>query len=167
MGIRKTTALKRGLNVLIVLLAAGLILALSMLSVYKKMGLTLCTVNGTSMEPTLSDGARLLLNPEKEMERFDIAVFQDGGRYLVKRVVGFPGDDVTVLDGNLFVNGEMYHEPYLDEDHTKKFREQDFKVHVPEGQYFALGDNRDKSLDSRNIGMIESSQFVGVAIFGF
>lgn len=116
------------------------------------------------MVPTIPEGTTLLLNPEREVERFDIVVFKDEGRYLIKRMIGLPGDTVTVMDGKLWVNGDLYEEPYLTDAYTEQFKGQDFKVSVPEGQYFALGDNRDGSFDSRSIGMITKDQFVGTAI---
>ena len=168
-GMEETNVVKAEKGMLDVLIGALAILILAVASalfVWKQTGLSICTVQGVSMEPTISQGTRLLLYPEKDVSRFDIVVFRDPqGRYVIKRMVGLPGDMVTVLDGTLFINGEHYEEPYLDDAHTRLFRCYDFKAVVPEGQYFALGDNRDESLDSRAAGMISKDQLVGVAIF--
>lgn len=158
---------KRSLTGLIILLIIILLFILSAFTVYKGMGLTLCVVSGNSMSPTIEDEAILLLNPKKELERFDILVFEEDDKYMLKRLIGLPGDTVTVMDGHLFVNGDLYHEPYLDEDYCKNFKEQDFKITVPDRQYFLLGDNRDGSFDSRQIGMIDKDQIVGTGIFVF
>lgn len=145
------------LTALIILLAGGII-------AYRQMGLIVCAVQGESMVPTIGNRMTLLLNPGKEVERFDIVVFKEDGNYILKRMVGLPGDDVTVMDGKLFINGKLYEEPYLDDDYCQSFQEQDFKVRVPEGEYFALGDNRDASFDSRSAGTVQENQLVGVAI---
>lgn len=152
---------------MIALLSVLILMAAAALFVFKGTGLTVCEVHGKSMLPTIKEESTLLLNPKKTVERFDIVVFQNEGRYVIKRVIGLPGDDVTVLDGNLFVNGTLYKESYIQDAYSEEFREQDFKVRVPEGQYFLLGDNRDGSFDSRNIGMVDKDQFVGTAILVF
>lgn len=145
------------LTTLALFLASGIFTVFSM-------GLTVCTVQGTSMEPTIMDGTVMLLNPQKEVSRFDIAVFKENGSYIIKRVVGLPGDTVTVLDGHLFVNGELYNEPYVDLDYSQEFSQESFKVEVPEGSYYVLGDNRDGSFDSRETGTIPAEDVTGVAI---
>lgn len=145
------------LTTLVLFLASGIFTVFSM-------GLTVCTVQGTSMEPTIMDGTVMLLNPQKEVSRFDIAVFKENGSYIIKRVVGLPGDTVTVLDGHLFVNGELYNEPYVDLDYSQEFSQESFKVEVPEGSYYVLGDNRDGSFDSRETGTIPAEDVTGVAI---
>lgn len=145
------------LTVLALFLASGIFTVFSM-------GLTVCTVQGTSMEPTVTNGSVVLLNPQKEVERFDIAVFEEDGNYIIKRVVGLPGDTITVLDGHLFVNGELYNEPYVDLDYSQEFSQESFKVEVPEGSYYVLGDNRDGSFDSRETGTIPEGDLTGVAI---
>ena len=93
----------------------------------------------------------LLLNPEKEVERFDIAVFDDGSEYVIKRIIGLPGDEVTVLDGHLFVNDELYNEPYVDMDYSTEFANESLRWwfrKIP----IRVRDNRDGSFDSREPG---------------
>lgn len=146
------------LTVLTMLIVSGIFTFLSM-------DLSFCTVHGDSMMPTIKNGAVLLLNPEKEVERFDIAVFDDGSEYVIKRIIGLPGDEVTVLDGHLFVNDELYNEPYVDMDYSTEFANESFKVVVPEDSYFVLGDNRDGSFDSREAGVVPDYAITGVAIW--
>src|SRR5688572_815248 len=78
-----------------------------------QLGFAFSVVNGTSMEPTLQDGDRLFINKfyflVNTPHRKDVVTFEDPqqeGRYLVKRVVGIPGDTVEVRDGTLYVNGK-------------------------------------------------------------
>lgn len=84
---------------------------------------------------------------------------------LVKRVIGLPGDEVDIRDGNVYVNGKK-----LEESYTKGItfaRETQFPVKVPEGQYIVMGDNREVSKDSRSFGAIDRKQIEGKALFRF
>lgn len=155
---------RRLMTLFIIFLTILIIVVAGSIIAYRQMGLRVCQVQGVSMVPTIADKTTLLLHPGKPIERFDIVVFKEGGRYVLKRMVGLPGDDVTVMDGKLFINGELYPEPYLHADYCQTFDDHDFKVHVPEGEYFALGDNRDGSFDSRNAGTVQKDQIVGTAI---
>lgn len=151
------------LVICITVLTAAIMLIGAMLLVFEVMDLKSCTVQGESMMPTVADGTKLLLNPKKEVERFDIVVYEQEGRNILKRVIGLPGDTVAVLDGKLFINKELYPETYLNRDLCANFGEVDFKVHIPEGEYFLMGDNRDASVDSRDEGTIPKDWIIGVA----
>jgi signal peptidase I len=134
-----------------------------------RLNFTLVKVDGPSMQPTLDDGQFILLKKEK-VNRFDIAVFKerltDGGesKNIVKRVIGLPGDKVTVIDGVLYINDVKYEEKYLDEKRIAQFKLVNFDTIVPEGHYFVLGDNRDVSQDSRAVGNFTESSLMGVRI---
>ncbi|MDZ5713043.1 signal peptidase I [Jeotgalibacillus haloalkalitolerans] len=131
-------------------------------------------VEGVSMQPTLQDGNKLVINKigytVGDFDRFDVIVFHASeSEDYVKRVIGLPGDEISYEDDQLYINGEYYEEPYLEE-----FREDgkrltgDFtleeltgETEVPEGQLFVLGDNRENSLDSRIFGFIDQDSVVG------
>lgn len=131
-------------------------------------------VEGVSMQPTLQDGNKLVINKIGyqigDFDRFDVIVFHaNESEDYVKRVIGLPGDEVAYEDDKLYINGEYYEEPYLEE-----FKEEgkrltgDFtleeltgETEVPEGQLFVLGDNREQSLDSRIFGFIDQDSVVG------
>ena len=134
---------------------------------FRVLGLRICIVQGHSMDPTLVSGERLLLNPSTEPEFGDIAVFRYGDGYIVKRVIGLPGDEVEAQEGELTVNGTAYREDYLDPSLCRKFPDASFDVFVGEGEYFVLGDNRDNSRDSRVFGCLPEDAYLGVAIFHF
>ena len=129
--------------------------------------LILLQVNGSSMMPTLADGEIVILRQTKEIEKGDIIGFYYGGKILLKRVTGSAGDEIDIdQEGNVYVNGSMLKEPYLQGKSLGKC-ELDFPYVVPEGMTFVLGDNRAISIDSRNkkIGCVEKGQFVGKVVF--
>lgn len=120
-------------------------------------------VRGDSMDSTLQSGDVMLLNrlqfKRYGVKRFDIVVVDDHDTYIIKRIIGLPGDIVEIKDERLIINGEEFDEYYLDEGtHTD-----DFIVEVPHGYYYILGDNREESLDSRILGPIKEKQIRGIA----
>ena len=127
----------------------------------------LVRVNGNSMEPALLDGDVLFVLQTKELNKGDIAGFYYGGKVLLKRTIGDPGDIIEIdREGNVSVNGEELEEPYLTEKNLGKC-ELEFPYEVPEELTFVLGDNRAVSIDSRikAIGCIEEDQILGKAVF--
>jgi signal peptidase I len=90
-------------------------------------------------------------------ERGDIAIFDEHGVQLVKRVVAIGGDRLGLFAGKLWLNGRAVAEPYLKTDAGS-----DFALHtVPPGCFFALGDNRGNSMDSRSYGDVPVSALTG------
>ena len=131
-----------------------------------------------SMLPTLEVQDRFLANKFvyrfTDPERGDIVVFQAvepnaEGEFdiLVKRVAGLPGDTVQVQGGTLFVNGRPQNEPYLNTDVVPDVNSPFGPVKVPEGTFFALGDNRGNSLDSRFYGFVPMENLKGEAFLRF
>lgn len=126
-------------------------------------------VNQTSMYPTLHDKDIMLLNKIgyrfKDIERFDIVVFQYEGEYLIKRVIGLPGENIEYKGNNLYVNGKKVEENFTKE-RTSDFQLEELGTNkVPEDSYFVVGDNRINSKDSRSIGFISKEQIVGKSHF--
>lgn len=134
---------------------------------------TLTRVEGISMEPTLHTGDRVLewklFKYFKEPNRHDIVVIKgektNGDNY-IKRLIGFPGDVIDIIDGYVYLNGALLDEPYLD-----RLTSEQNGNHwvVPEGCYFVMGDNREggNSFDSRSFGPIEKSYLQGKAVIRF
>lgn len=157
-----------------------------------------------SMERTLLVGDFLLVNkvmyasggiwqklmPYEEVQRGDVVVFHfplDPAQPLVKRVVGLPGDHLRIQGGNVFVNGQQLHEPYVvfEPSYPDLFHEQfpspvysdpgvdpqwwkemkhlvnNGELIVPPNQYFVLGDNRNHSRDSRYWGFVPRKNMMG------
>lgn len=155
------------LSVLMAILAILCLCTGAAIVAYKSTGLRFCTVDGHSMDDTLFDGEQLVLNPSAEPGFGDIIVFEYGGSYLIKRVIGMPGDTVAVVKGILYVNNVRYDEGYLSPEHISKFKDNSFMVTVGEGEYFVMGDNRDDSRDGRSFGCIPQDSVIGVAIWHF
>lgn len=88
----------------------------------------------------------------------------DRKEYLVKRVIGIPGDFIEVQGHKLYVNGEMADEPYIDTE----IQDPDFSgLTVEKGNYFVMGDNRHAgaSKDSRYFGTVPQKSIVGKAVY--
>ncbi|MEK5077948.1 signal peptidase I [Solibacillus sp. FSL W7-1436] len=138
-------------------------------------------VDGSSMMPTYEDGDRVIINKFSKqisgIERFEVIVFEAPiGEDYIKRVVGLPGDSISYENDILYINGEVFEEPYLDEykekltDHaplTYNFNLESLTGYeeIPEGYLFVLGDNRRKTTDSRdpNVGLVPMDKVLGTA----
>ncbi|MCR5481264.1 MAG: signal peptidase I [Clostridia bacterium] len=130
-------------------------------------------VKESSMEPTLYANNYLFLSKQSytfsEPERGDIVVFHtslttaDGKeKLLIKRVIGLPGDEISISEGQVYINGEAINEPYIKDGFTPGYVE---PLVVPEDSLFVMGDNRVVSIDSRSetVGCIKISAIVGKA----
>ena len=128
-------------------------------------------VDGHSMEPTLSDGDNLIVEKLtyrfRDPERYDIIVFpyqHAENTYYIKRIIGMPGEEVQIIDGVVYINGEK-----LDEHYGAEIMENAGIAAVPiqlgEDEYFVLGDNRNHSSDSReaSVGVLTRDQLIGRA----
>lgn len=122
-------------------------------------------VSGDSMNDTLNDNDILLLKKyDKSYDRFDIIVFKYQNSKLVKRIIGLPGETVKYKDGKLYINDEEINDEFslITRDFDLSYL--DIEI-IPEGYYFVLGDNRNKSSDSRMIGLVSKEQIEGVTNF--
>lgn len=136
-------------------------------------------VSGQSMEPTLQDGDSLLIEKVSyrfsSPKRFDIIVFpyQYGdNQFFIKRIIGLPGESIRIdIDGNIYVDGEILKEGYGAEVILDPGRAET-EVVLGEDEYFVMGDNRNHSMDSRDIsvGSINKADITGrafIRIFPF
>jgi signal peptidase I len=123
-------------------------------------------VEGQSMEPTLEDQDRLIVNKLVyrigEPRRNDVVMLYyplNPNKSFVKRVIGEPGDDVYITDGRVYVNGI----PLKDDFIPAKFRSHDEygPIRVKEGHYFVMGDHRNNSSDSRMWGEVPKMYILG------
>lgn len=132
-------------------------------------------VRETSMMPTLQEYNFLFLSKQAynfgEPKHNDIIVFhtklktQTGSeKMLIKRVIGLPGDTVTIEDGGVFIDGEEQDQSFTMDGYTSGYVKD---MVVPEGELFVMGDNRQNSIDSRdpNVGLVKIDDVYGKAIF--
>lgn len=86
------------------------------------------------------------------------------GEYIIKRVVGVPGDRIEIREGQVYRNGVRIYESYLNSHLWAEVMDA-VDVTVPEGHIYVMGDNRDDSTDSRVIGFIEADCVFGKVLF--
>lgn len=129
---------------------------------------TIQQIIGTSMEPTYNSQDVVVLNKLHyrlfNKKRFDVVSFEyDSTKYLIKRVIGLPGDKIEYKDNVLYINGKATKEEFLDKNiKTENFSLADLGYdEIPKGHYLLLGDNRENSLDSREIGLIKDKEIMG------
>lgn len=132
-------------------------------------------IKGASMEPNFHDGEYLITDKLtyrfKEPQRGDVIVFEApeaAGEEYIKRIVGLPGETISVHDGSFYINGEKLDEPYLPDSIFTKgvlFLKNDEERLIPQGNYFVAGDNRGSSSDSRYWGPITKDKITGRAFF--
>lgn len=116
-------------------------------------------VNGTSMNPTLNNKDIMLLDEISyrfsDIERFDIVVVKEENEYLIKRVIGLPGEKVEYKDNKLYIDDK-----YVKEDFKHK-ETMDFSTTLEKDEYFIMGDNRTNSTDSRIFGPVFRDEIMG------
>jgi signal peptidase I len=154
----------------------ALLIAFGLAAIIRIFLFTPIVVDGESMMPTLVHGDKMIVNKIGytigEPDRFDIVVFHAPEKKdYIKRVIGLPGDEIKYQDDVLYINGEPFDEPYLDQYKaeildgtlTENFviEEKLGSKTVPEGYVFVLGDNRRKSKDSRMIGFVSIDEIIG------
>lgn len=129
-------------------------------------------VEGTSMLPLLKNHERIVVNKiayhVESIQRGDIIVFRyprDPAESFIKRVIGLPGDWVSIKDGQVYVNGKRLSEPYVLPAYLDV--ETYSPVHVAPNQYYVLGDHRDFSNDSREWGTVARKYIYGKAVFAY
>jgi signal peptidase I len=129
-------------------------------------------VEGTSMQPELVDQERIFVNKFvyhfEEIHRGDIVVFwypKDPSKSFIKRVIGVPGDVVSVNNGQVFINNRLLEEKYVPRGY------QDLEsfppMRVKEDHYYVLGDHRNASNDSRSWGLVPRKYIYGKAVFRY
>lgn len=124
-------------------------------------GLHSIDVIGTSMFPTIQHRDAHACVERFSPQRLDIVYVYHNGQQLCKRVVGLPGDRITLDGNNLYINSQMVHEYYLFE----KPEYEHLDIVLADNEYFVMGDNRNVSMDSRSIGPVLEQQIIGKLAF--
>lgn len=134
-------------------------------------------VKESSMEPNFYENDYVFVSKQSynlfggKPERGDVVVFRstlttDTGaeKLLIKRVIGIPGDEISIEDGKVYVNGVLNEDSYTRDQYTKGHIEE---LIVPDESYFCMGDNREVSLDSRSpkVGFVHEDAIVGKVVF--
>lgn len=124
-------------------------------------------IYGASMTPSLYEGDIVVSVKSIDFHRGDIISFYYNNKILVKRVIALEGEWVNLgEDGNVYVNGQLLDEPYLEE---RAFGECDLQLpyQVPDGRVFVMGDHRATSVDSRSttVGCVFEEQIVGRILY--
>ena len=127
-------------------------------------------VRGESMYPTLVENDYLIINrmayklgkpKDGDIIVFKTDLLQDDGKPkdLVKRVIATEGQHIKIEDSKVYVDNKLLDEPYIHDNYTSG----DIDMVIPEGEVFTMGDNREKSLDSRyeEVGLVKEKDIMG------
>ncbi|MFC0328870.1 signal peptidase I [Paenibacillus sepulcri] len=126
-------------------------------------------VRNVSMQHTLFEGQRLIEDKLSyhfdQPNRGDIVIISgpESDKRLVKRVIGLPGDMLDIKDGHVLINGTVLEEPYV--KGLTFSNGLSIPYTVPDKKVFVMGDNRENSQDSRELGPISISSLEGRAVF--
>lgn len=116
------------------------------------------SISGNSMYPTLKDKQVVRVSKIKEISRFDIVIAKKHDNYLiVKRVIGLPNEKIEYKDNHLYINEKPVTESFIDLYLTKT---EDFTYTLKDDEYFLLGDNREYSTDSRELGAFKKEKLL-------
>jgi signal peptidase I len=139
-------------------------------------------VHGNSMVPNFQNNEFLLTEKltyhRRLPKRGEVVIFKappsepcaENECEYIKRVVGLPGESITVNDGNVYINNRLLEEPYIPSDYQTNpgsYLREGRTVNIPQGEYMLLGDNRPHSRDSREFGPIPKESIVGRAFLRY
>lgn len=134
-------------------------------------------VSGRSMVPNFQDGDYIITNKISaragEFQRGEVVILQNPrntDQVFIKRVIGLPGERISLQNGAVLINGRPITENYLPRGTRtpgESFLTEGEEVVVPEGQYFVIGDNRTGSSDSREWGPVSADLFIGTAFLRY
>lgn len=128
-------------------------------------------VVGNSMADQMKNGQTILIDKIsyelRDIKRFDVIVYESGiagdEEYIIKRVIGLPGEEVQIVDSRLYINGEEMKDDYHKGNFESGYANQ--TIQLEDDEYFVMGDNRNLSQDSRfeYVGNVKKKNIVGRA----
>jgi signal peptidase I len=143
-------------------------------------------ISGSSMEPNYHDDEAVVFSHTKDTyERFDVIIIYEDSLsdpYLIKRVIGLPGETVVIDDNEIYINGDLITQDFIDQTQVHTYCVNGGNTNycsftVPNNSYFVLGDNRDGqaqddtisgySIDSRTFGSVNVENIYGKVIWKF
>lgn len=132
-------------------------------------------VEGASMDPTFKTGDYLIIDELsyhfRPPERGEVMVFRypkDPNKYFIKRVIGLPGEIVSIKDGGVTITSKEYPEGLLlNEPYVRYLKTDSLSYALGAGEYFVMGDNRRGSADSRLWGPVPEDNVIGRPILRF
>ena len=113
-------------------------------------------VSGPSMKPTLDGGEVMILNKLGKIDRYDVVVVDIKTEDIIKRVIAMPGETISCEDGVIYVNDKK-----IDDKYGMGVTGNFDKIELKDDEYFVLGDNREDSLDSEELGPMKEQQIKG------
>jgi len=129
-------------------------------------------VEGTSMNPLLSDQERIFINKFiyhfAPIDRGDVVVFWyplDRSKSFIKRIVGLPGETIEIRSGEVYVNGKELQDQFVPPSYLDGSTYG--PVEITQDEYFVMGDHRDSSNDSRVFGPVPRQYIYGKAVFAY
>ena len=132
-------------------------------------------IKGSSMDPNFKDAEYLLT--DKVSYRFgipkrgDVIVFKApglDGEEFIKRIIGLPGEKISLQQSKIYINGKVLDETYISSDKYTgpgAFLDEGKQITIPTDNYFVMGDNRPHSSDSRSWGLVPKNDISGKAWF--
>lgn len=153
---------------IVVLLVLILVLAIATAVTFVRNQTTVFRIQGSSMEPNLPDGTKYTLVPVKasEIRRGDILLYNvdNGDIDYAQRVIALPGETIRISNGQVYLNEVLLQETYIKGKTIVwkgGFTKENIPIVVPAESYWFMGDNRERSSDSRDKGPVSEKDILG------